>query len=65
MEFEYDERMGRVKFECPHMGIPGYLPLGPNGWTIVSEEPLTVTPSILNQPCGCHGYITDGKWIKV
>lgn len=34
-------------------------------WTLVSEEPLTVTPSISKPECGIHGYITEGKWIPV
>ena len=33
-------------------------------WTLVSRSPLTVKPSILCS-CGDHGYITEGKWIKV
>jgi hypothetical protein len=26
-------------------------------WTMESEVPLTLSPSILNKECGCHGYI--------
>jgi hypothetical protein len=33
------------------------------GWTVVSWEPLTLTPSIHRLECGCHGYITEGKWV--
>lgn len=33
-------------------------------WTVVSWEPLTLTPSIHRIECGCHGYITDGKWVS-
>lgn len=33
---------------------------------VVSEDPLTITPSILCQgaglPCGLHGYVTAGRW---
>lgn len=41
-----------------------------DGWTLVSEDPLTLTPSIR---CGCdmtqagagqHGFITDGRWVN-
>lgn len=39
------------------------FPTGPH-WTVVSWEPLTLTPSILMQTCGCHGYITEGKWVS-
>ena len=31
-------------------------------WTVVSWEPLTLTPSVLCQ-CGDHGYITNGEWV--
>lgn len=30
-------------------------------WTMHSENPLTLTPSVLCS-CGWHGFITDGKW---
>lgn len=31
-------------------------------WTVVSWEPLTLTPSVLCD-CGDHGYITNGEWV--
>lgn len=31
-------------------------------WTVVSWEPLTLSPSI-SAPCGLHGFITDGAWV--
>lgn len=31
-------------------------------WTVVSEDPLTLSPSI-QCSCGDHGFITDGKWV--
>ena len=34
-------------------------------WTIVSEEPLTVSPSILCLACNTHGFFTDGVWLSV
>lgn len=34
------------------------------GHTIVSENPLTITPSILCPDCGLHGFITDGRWVQ-
>lgn len=40
------------------------LPIGTDGWVIQSVDPLTVTPSILCTDCGCHGFITDGKWVS-
>jgi uncharacterized protein DUF6527 len=31
-------------------------------WAIESEEPLTLTPSLLCH-CGYHGFIRDGRWM--
>lgn len=33
-------------------------------WQVESEEPLTLSPSILCRGCGDHGHIRDGKWVK-
>ncbi|GAC71038.1 hypothetical protein [Gordonia soli] len=33
-----------------------------NGHTIVSTDPVTVTPSIMCADCGLHGFLTDGVW---
>lgn len=43
----------------------GTLPNGPDGWTIVQDEPLTVEPSIIcpHPECGLHGRITEGEWV--
>lgn len=30
--------------------------------TMVSEDPLTLTPSIICHQCGLHGWIRDGRW---
>ena len=40
-----------------------YLPLGPDGWTLVSKDPLTITPSIMCGSCGLHGFFTNGQWV--
>ena len=32
------------------------------GHAIVSDDPVTITPSILCE-CGAHGYVTDGRWV--
>ena len=31
---------------------------------VVSEDPLTITPSLLcsSPHCGLHGFVTDGVW---
>lgn len=33
-----------------------------NGHSVVSLEPLTISPSILCGECGAHGFIRDGVW---
>lgn len=32
-------------------------------WTIESEDPLTLSPSILCRTCGHHGFIRGGRWV--
>ena len=50
-----------VYVSCPHHGLD---PLPDDGrWTVHSVHPLTVTPSVHWTDCGCHGFITDGKWV--
>lgn len=39
------------------------LPLGPEGWTVVSKDPLTISPSILCCQCNVHGFFREGKWV--
>jgi hypothetical protein len=56
---------GHPFYQCEHMGAVAILPLAPEGWTVLSEDPATVTPSIKNLECECHGFITDGRWIPV
>ena len=34
-------------------------------WTVVSEDPLTLEPSIDCGECGCHGHIREGVWVDV
>lgn len=31
-------------------------------WTVVAEDPLTLSPSLLCTECGHHGHITEGRW---
>lgn len=65
-----------TRHHCTHIGIQddgtveAHLPVAeeiegplPKIWTIVSVEPLTVTPSILCHGCGMHGHITNGEWV--
>jgi hypothetical protein len=58
VEADVVERFARGDLH-PHM-----LPLGlPDGWILISKEPMTVRPSILCTRCGCHGWITKGEWV--
>ena len=58
-----------VFHDCP--GFPqhgercgSYIPLtGPKPWRLVSEDPLTIEPSIHFTDCGDHGFIRNGKWV--
>lgn len=34
-----------------------------NRWTVESWDPLTLSPSLLCQACGNHGFIREGKWV--
>lgn len=40
------------------------LPTGPSNWQIVSNDPLTISPSILCGQCGVHGFFREGKWVS-
>jgi len=31
-------------------------------WDVLSEEPLTLSPSLKCNTCGNHGYIREGRW---
>jgi len=32
------------------------------GHTIVSTDPVTISPSVGCSDCGLHGFITNGRW---
>lgn len=36
---------------------------GLKSWTLITLDPLTITPSLLCRVCGHHGFITNGKWV--
>lgn len=72
-----DGERGGILFREP-CGQPGSVPIrgNPVVWQLVSEEPLTLAPSILVHPhdyldendepqhCpGIHGHIVDGRWV--
>lgn len=31
-------------------------------WEVISEEPLTLSPSLACRQCGHHGWIRNGLW---
>jgi len=33
------------------------------GHRVVTEDPLTIDPSILCPDCGAHGFVRDGRWV--
>jgi len=46
--------------------LPGYDEVfGPGRpvWQVLSWEPLTLSPSLLCQLCGDHGFVRDGRWV--
>lgn len=57
---------GSVLFNLP--GAERYRSTRQDGtltpmWTVVSEHPLTLDPSLLCTSCGDHGFIREGKWV--
>jgi hypothetical protein len=40
------------------------FPQGISTWNVVSEEPLTLEPSVLCRVCGDHGHVKCGKWVR-
>lgn len=49
-----------------HGDCQSYIPLKPEnaeGWDVISEDPLTLSPSVLCRSCGFHGFIRGGKWM--
>ena len=33
-------------------------------WDVVSDAPLTLSPSVLCRICGDHGFVRDDKWVR-
>jgi hypothetical protein len=45
----------------------GFIPFtgrmrAPVSWEVLSEDPLTLSPSLACQQCGHHGFIRNGRW---
>lgn len=45
--------------------LPGVAEVFPNRprWKVESWDPLTLSPSLLCQLCGDHGFIREGHWV--
>ncbi len=51
---------GSVLFDLPqNADFPDHAK-----WQVISEEPLTLSPSLLCTICGAHGWIRDGAWVS-
>jgi hypothetical protein len=51
---------------CTYGEGQSYIPLKPHnkeGWVVESENPLTLSPSLLCRSCGFHGFIKQGRWV--
>lgn len=59
-----------ITVRCPHgeggvtFNVPGHR-LFQDGWNVIQKWPLTLNPSIHRLECGCHGHITNGRWVPV
>jgi hypothetical protein len=43
----------------------GWIYFGPpDGWTLESEDPPTISPSVLCTACGDHGFVRQGRWLR-
>ena|GEM_PF-2535157 len=43
--------------------VEGHLPRSKH--ELVSEDPLTISPSLLCPTCQHHGFIREGRWVAV
>jgi hypothetical protein len=46
---------------CPECGQVARLPLPPFTFT---REPLSIGPASVKFPCGWHGYLSGGNWLR-
>lgn len=68
-----DGRLCGVAYKHPRPGgagtcdgfvsVPDAEGWPPHSWTLVSIDPLTLTPSLACRACGHHGHITAGRWV--
>lgn len=53
---------GRCSGAVAFRGRPTDDPQRP-AWEVISEEPLTLSPSLACRTCGHHGFIREGRWV--
>ncbi len=53
--------------ECARRSEGDFVPVAreqnAQDWKLESENPLTLSPSLLCRTCGHHGFIREGKWV--
>lgn len=50
---------GRTVIIAPRLQLDGA------GHSVVSDQPLTINPSVGCSDCGLHGFVHDGRWEPV
>lgn len=63
MTFEHTTAPG-AGVKCESGGWIPFSHHSANGWTLVSDEPLELSPSLLCTRCGRHGFVRGGKWVE-
>ena len=53
-----------VTHQCVDGPYVGTASFSPGSHCLLSEEPLTITPSLVCPECGDHGWIRDGAWVS-
>lgn len=53
----------RPSQRCNGLAWVSLKPMWSDGWDLLSLDPLTLSPSLLCQRCGRHGFIRDGRWV--
>lgn len=66
-----DHEVGGIEFACLGCKSKCWIPIAGSKWTAGdgwkwngSLTHATLTPSILNNCCGWHGYLTNGEFKK-
>ena len=38
--------------------------LAEGSWDLVSDDPVTLSPSLACRVCGDHGFVREGRWVR-